>query len=55
MKSTQFKSILAINVVTLLILFVVWWINGRDETWMYVFAAMISLSSFIFILPQKKS
>lgn len=32
----------------------VWWVNGRDDTWMYVTSAMIVLSSFMYLSPFKK-
>jgi hypothetical protein len=54
MKLTVFKAVLAINIATLAILLAVWWVNGRDDTWLYLFAAAIALSSFLYVKPPKK-
>jgi hypothetical protein len=54
MKSKEFKIVAAINVVVLAILFGTWWINGKDDTWMYVMSAFIALSSFAYIPLAKK-
>lgn len=54
MKSSEFKIVLFIGVVTLAILFGTWWINGQDDTWLYVTSAMGILASFLYISPRKK-
>jgi hypothetical protein len=54
MKSTAFKLVLATNIFALAFLFVTWWVNGRDDTWLYLVSAAIVLSSFLYITPPKK-
>lgn len=57
MKSTQSKIVLTtsiISIIALIILFIVWWVNGRDNTWFYITAATIVLASFLYISPRKK-
>lgn len=44
-------SLLLIGV--LIFLGVTWWVNGREETWLYAVCAVIVLTSFIPILPKK--
>ena len=44
-------SLLLIGV--LIFLGVTWWVNGREETWLYATCALIVLTSFIPILPKK--
>lgn len=38
----------------LIFLGVTWWINGREETWLYAVCAVIVVTSFIPILSKKK-
>ncbi len=33
---------------------VAWWVNGRDDTWLYVTSGIIALSSFLYIPFSKK-
>ena len=54
MKSKVFKIVLAINIIVLGILFAIWWVNGRDDTWFYVTSAIIVLSSFFYVPFSKK-
>lgn len=54
MKFPAFKLVLATNIIALAILFVTWYVNGKDDTWLYVLCAVIVLSSFFYISPRKK-
>lgn len=54
MKPTQSKIILAVIVVTLVILAVTWWVNGQDDTWLYITSGLIVLTSYFYISPRKK-
>lgn len=53
MKPSAFTIALGIHVLVLLILASVWWINGRDDTWFYIMAAIIALSSLFYAKPRK--
>lgn len=55
MKSAVFYTVCAINVAALALLLAVWWLNGQDDTWFYIVAAVIVLSSFLYIAPGKKT
>lgn len=46
MKSKVLTIVTIINVIALAILFWVWWTNGREDTWFYILAALIVVSSF---------
>ncbi|GEM_PF-1453489 len=37
----------------LIFLGVTWWVNGRDDTWLYAVCGLIVLTSFIPLLPKK--
>jgi len=54
MKKSVFRIVLAINIVALAILGYVWWANGREDTWFYVTAAIIVLTSLLSAKPRKK-
>lgn len=41
-------------VITLGILAVTWWANGRNDTWLYVTSGIIAASSFFYIKPIGK-
>jgi hypothetical protein len=38
----------------LVFLGVTWWINGKDDTWLYAVCAIIVLTSFIPMMSKKK-
>lgn len=54
MKSKAFKILVAINIIAFAILFATWWMNGRNDTWLYVTSAFIMLSSFFYLSTPKK-
>ena len=54
MKSTVFKLVLATNSIALALLFVVWWVNGRDDTWLYLTSALIVVTSLLYLKPPTK-
>lgn len=43
----------AILIGALIFLSVSWWINGRDDTWLYAVCVITVLTSFIPIFSQK--
>lgn len=54
----QQKSILHTAAAVLLVgalifLGITWWVNGQDDTWLYIVCAVIILTSFIPMLPKK--
>lgn len=55
MKFTPFKIVVAINIAVLAFLFAAWWANGKDDTWLYITCAIISLSGLISAIPRKKA
>ena len=54
MQSNVFKTVLIINIVALAVLASVWWANGREDTWFYVVAGIIMLTSRYSATPRKK-
>jgi hypothetical protein len=46
---------LVIMIATLGILLGVWWVNGKDDTWLYVMCAIIAVSSIIPSLFSKNT
>lgn len=54
MRSKVFKIVFIINIIALGILFGTWWVNGREDTWLYATSAIIVLSSFLYVSPRKK-
>jgi len=37
----------------LVVLGVIWHVNGREDTWLYAMCAVIVLTSFVPLLPKK--
>jgi hypothetical protein len=54
MKSPAFKIVLAINVVVTAILFILWWANGREDTWLYATSCVVMLASLISVKRDLK-
>ncbi|MBP9710720.1 MAG: hypothetical protein KBD50_00425 [Candidatus Pacebacteria bacterium] len=51
-----------VKVVTAVILFAAliflgatWWVNGQNDTWLYVSSALIVVTSFFYISSPKKN
>ncbi|MES2436794.1 MAG: hypothetical protein V4519_02180 [Patescibacteria group bacterium] len=39
----------------LIFLGIIWWINGREDTWLYITCVVIMLPSFITIFFKKEN
>lgn len=55
MKNNVFKLVLVINILALGFLFFVWWINGKEQTWLFLSSAAIVLTSFLYIKSPKNT
>lgn len=54
MRTTMFIIIVVLNICVLSALFGIWWINGKEDTWLYLSSAAIVLTSFLYISPPKQ-
>jgi hypothetical protein len=52
-KSKVYGITIALLIAALVFLGVMWWINGRDDTWLYATCILIVLTSFIPIFSDK--
>ncbi|OGG41934.1 hypothetical protein A2837_01870 [Candidatus Kaiserbacteria bacterium RIFCSPHIGHO2_01_FULL_46_22] len=52
-KSKVYGIATVLLIAALAFLGVTWWMNGRDDTWLYVACAVIVMTSFIPMISKK--
>ncbi len=54
MQKSKLQTISIVLLIgAIIFLGVIWWINGRDDTWLYATSAFIVLSSIFSILSER--